>query len=208
MLDLLKRVGDADQARRVPGAPPAAEREGAIVVAAARAETHAARIEAHQRQEHEIEPPGAIVRSPCGSSIPSRLVRWPSTELRRTASCARGAADRCAADRSASRGGARARSAARYRALRAAMHTSATREPGRRCRADRRWRATSFARVRASRCGERLVAARAPAALRRAGALRRRRRATRRGIREASPACAGANRCSRTRATSGTSCGR
>ena len=41
-LDLLKGVGQTDQPRRVPDRAPAAEGEGAIVVAAARAEAHAA----------------------------------------------------------------------------------------------------------------------------------------------------------------------
>ena len=55
-LQFLARVGEADEQRRMPEAAPAPEREHAIIEAAASAEPHAAAVEAHQRQEHQIEP--------------------------------------------------------------------------------------------------------------------------------------------------------
>lgn len=60
--ELLKGIGHTDETRPAPYIVTIAEREGAIVIAAAHAETYAPGIEAHERQQHEIEPARADTR--------------------------------------------------------------------------------------------------------------------------------------------------
>ena len=68
---VLQCIGDADQASvRARLGVDVAECEGAIVEAAAHAEAHAVRIEADERQEHQIEPARADARGAAGSTIP------------------------------------------------------------------------------------------------------------------------------------------
>ncbi len=73
----LQIVGEAHQQRLVPYPPRAAEREGAIVIAATHAEAHAPRIEAHQRQEHQVEPARADHFTPDGLGDPEAIEALP-----------------------------------------------------------------------------------------------------------------------------------
>ena len=54
--DLLERIRETDQTWRMPRGSPTAEFECAIVVTTAHAEANAARIEADEGKEHDIEP--------------------------------------------------------------------------------------------------------------------------------------------------------
>ena len=54
--DLLERISEADESRRMPRCSPAAECKRAIVVATTHAESNTAGIEADEGKEHDIEP--------------------------------------------------------------------------------------------------------------------------------------------------------
>lgn len=56
--NLLAGVGEADQSRTIPGPMPAEIVQGAVIEAAAHAETVAIGIEAHQRHHEQIQIPG------------------------------------------------------------------------------------------------------------------------------------------------------
>src|SRR3954469_23322196 len=56
--NLLERIRHTDEARPAPCGMPAFVSESAIVVTATHAEAHALGIEAHERQQYEIEPAG------------------------------------------------------------------------------------------------------------------------------------------------------
>jgi hypothetical protein len=55
--DLLERIRETDQTRCMPHLAPEAESKRAVVEPAAHAKSDAARIETHEGQEHDIEPP-------------------------------------------------------------------------------------------------------------------------------------------------------
>src|SRR5258708_33567255 len=65
----------------MPHGSPAAEFESAIVVAATHPESHAARVEAHQRQEHYIEPASAEQRRAFGFLDPQPVAPLPACQF-------------------------------------------------------------------------------------------------------------------------------
>jgi len=56
-LDLLERVSETDQTRRVPHLTPEAKSKRTVVVAPAHTKSDTVRIEPYEGQEHDIEPP-------------------------------------------------------------------------------------------------------------------------------------------------------
>jgi hypothetical protein len=56
-IDLLERISETDQAWRMPHRAQESKSKRTVVVPASHAEADTTRIEPHQRQEHDIEPP-------------------------------------------------------------------------------------------------------------------------------------------------------
>jgi hypothetical protein len=58
-IDLLERISETDQTWRMPHRAPQAKSKRTVVIATSHTEADTMRVETHEGQEHDIEPPCA-----------------------------------------------------------------------------------------------------------------------------------------------------
>jgi len=79
--DLLERIRETDETRRMPCGSPATEFERAIVIATTHAEANTTRVEADEGKEHDIEPACTHHSRALGLMYPKAVASLPTCQL-------------------------------------------------------------------------------------------------------------------------------